>query len=152
MFAREAGGEFALRAFGGQSCNRTAYAGASTGKQIMTALIREARKYECCELIQRMLDRQLHSALIRNGSCYGALLYNEKTYRMETVYADAVVVASGGQNLLFPAEKLRPKSSMNWLSRTRAHTYPNRKRCWRNVLPQRTVFLPYTFGMKLPSL
>ena len=101
VFSREENGEVALRAFGGQSCNRTAYAGASTGKQIMTALIREARKYECSEGITRLLGRQFHSALIRDGKCFGALLYNEKERRMETVYADAVVAATGGQNLLF---------------------------------------------------
>ena len=101
MFSRNEQGEVALRALGGQSCNRTAYAGAATGKQIMTALIREARKYECGELITRMLGRQFHSALIENGNCYGALLYNEKTRHMEPVYADAVVVATGGQNVLF---------------------------------------------------
>ncbi len=101
VFTRNENGEVALRAFGGQSRNRTAYAGASTGKQIMTALIREARKYECSDMIARMLLRQFHSALIRDGKCYGALFYNEKTLKMETVYADAVVVATGGQNLLF---------------------------------------------------
>ena len=101
MFSRDERGEVALRAFGGQSRNRTAYAGASTGKQIMTALIREARKYESDNVIQRLLGRQFYSALIENGTCYGALLYNEKTRQMETVYADAVVVATGGQNLLF---------------------------------------------------
>ena len=101
MFSRDEKGEVALRAFGGQSRNRTAYAGASTGKQIMTALIREARKYESDNVIQRLLGRQFYSALIENGTCYGALLYNEKTRQMETVYADAVVVATGGQNLLF---------------------------------------------------
>lgn len=101
VFSRNENGEVALRAFGGQSRNRTAYAGASTGKQIMTALIREARKYECSETIKRLLGRQFHSALIKNGKCYGALLYNEKTCKMETVYADAVVAATGGQNLLF---------------------------------------------------
>ena len=101
MFSRDEKGEVALRAFGGQSRNRTAYAGASTGKQIMTALIREARKYEGRELITRSLGRQFYSALIKDGRCYGALLYNEKTCKIETVYADAVVVATGGQNLLF---------------------------------------------------
>ena len=45
VFSRKENGEVALRAFGGQSRNRTAYAGASTGKQIMSALIRVARKY-----------------------------------------------------------------------------------------------------------
>ena len=101
VFSREDGGEVSLRAFGGQSRNRTAYAGASTGKQIMTALIREARKYECSDVIKRLLGRQFHSALIEDGKCYGALLYNEVTGKIETVYADAVVVATGGQNLLF---------------------------------------------------
>ena len=67
----------------------------------MSALIREARKYEADEMIKRLLGRQFHSALIRDGKCYGALLYNEKTCELEAVYADAVVVATGGQNLLF---------------------------------------------------
>ena len=101
VFSRDESGDVALRAFGGQSRKRTAYAGSSTGKQIMTALIREARKYECNETITRLLGRQFHSALIENGKCYGALLYNEKTCKLETVYADAVVAATGGQNLLF---------------------------------------------------
>ena len=101
VFSRDEKGDVALRAFGGQSRNRTAYAGASTGKQIVTALVREARKHECNEVIKRLLGRQFHSALIKNGKCYGALLYNEKTQKLETVYADAVVMATGGQNLLF---------------------------------------------------
>lgn len=101
VFSRDENGDVALRAFGGQSRNRTAYAGASTGKQIMTALIREARRYECEQVLTRLLGRQFHSALVRDGVCYGALLYNETTCKLETVYADAVVVATGGQNLLF---------------------------------------------------
>ena len=101
VFSRDDNGEVALRAFGGQSKNRTAYAGASTGKQIMTALIREARKYECNGVIERRLGMHFHSALIQDGKCYGALFYNEKERKIETVFADAVVMATGGQNLLF---------------------------------------------------
>ena len=101
VFSRTENGEVAQRAFGGQSRNRTAYAGASTGKQIMSALIRAARKYECQNMINRLLGRQFYSALIKDNKCYGALLYNEKECKIETVYADAVVVATGGQNVLF---------------------------------------------------
>ena len=101
VFTRDEKNKVALRAFGGQSRNRTAYAGASTGKQIMTALIREARKHECRDTIVRLLGRQFHSALIENGKCYGALLYNEITRKTEAFYADAVVAATGGQNVLF---------------------------------------------------
>ena len=101
VFTRDADGTPALRAFGGQSRNRTAYAGAATGKQLMSALIREARRFEAAGMLVRCLGRQFYSALIRDGRCYGALLYNEKEKGMETVYADAVVIATGGQNLLF---------------------------------------------------
>ena len=101
MFSRDENGEVVLRALGGQSCNRTTYAGASTGKQIMTALIREARKHEACGTITRLMGRQFYSALIEAGKCYGAILYNEKTRQMETVYANAMVVATGGQNGIF---------------------------------------------------
>lgn len=101
VFSRDENGEVSLRAFGGQSKNRTAYAGASTGKQIMSALIREARKYEGNGVINRLLGRHFHSAFISGGKCYGALLYNEKERKLESVFADAVVVATGGQNLLF---------------------------------------------------
>ena len=101
VFSRDKNGEIALRALGGQSHNRTVYAGASTGKQIMSALIREARKYEASDVIKRLIGRQFYSALIGDGKCYGALLYNEKICEIEVVYADAVVMATGGQNLLF---------------------------------------------------
>lgn len=101
VFSRDNNGEVSLRAFGGQSKNRTAYAGASTGKQIMTALIRETRKYEDKNVVKRLLGRHFHSALIEDGKCYGATLYNEKEQKLETVLVDAVVIATGGQNLLF---------------------------------------------------
>lgn len=101
VFTRDREKKVALRAFGGQSRNRTAYAGASTGKQIMTALIREVRKYEGTDQIHRLTGRQFYSALLADGTCYGVLLYNEITQKLEAEYADAVVIATGGQNLLF---------------------------------------------------
>ena len=101
IFSRDESGKLSLRAIGGHSKKRTAYAGASTGKQIMSALIRRARKYESEGVINRLLYRSFHSALIDNGKCYGAIFYNEKDKALETVYADAVVMATGGQNLLF---------------------------------------------------
>ena len=101
LFSRDQQGQIILRALGGQSQNRTAYAGAATGKQIMSALIREARRQECQGIIRRLLGRHFHSALIWDNKCYGALLYNEQTRKLEKVYADAVVAATGGQNVLF---------------------------------------------------
>ncbi|MGN0808112.1 MAG: FAD-binding protein [Candidatus Coproplasma sp.] len=101
VFTRDSNGLIDLRAFGGQSHRRTAYSGASTGKQIVTALVHEARKYECMGLIERRLNLNFHSALIEQGECFGALLYNSVTRTLESIFADAVVMATGGQNGIF---------------------------------------------------
>lgn len=101
VFTRESSGNVARRAFGGQSRKRTVYAGASTGKQIVTALVQEARKWECEGRIDRRLGLVFHSALISGGVCYGALFYCGKTKSLVPLFADAMVIASGGQNCLF---------------------------------------------------
>lgn len=101
VFTRDSRGVIYRRSFGGQRHPRTAYSGTSTGKQIVTALVQEARKYECLGLLQRRLNLQFHSALIEDGICHGALFYNEFTLKMEAIAADFVVMATGGQNNLF---------------------------------------------------
>ena len=101
VFSVDNVGRPSRRAFGGQSHKRTCFCGASTGKQIVSALVMEARRYEAAGLIKRRLWSCFHSALIRNGKCCGALLYDESTGKLEAVYADAVVIATGGQNSVF---------------------------------------------------
>ena len=101
VFTRDKDGRIDRRAFGGQTFDRTCYCGASTGKQIVTALVMETRRYEAAGLVERRLWTDFHSALIRDGICYGALLYNEAFQSLEPVTADCVVMATGGQNALF---------------------------------------------------
>ena len=101
VFSTDEKGKVKQRAFGGQSHKRTCYCGASTGKQIVTALVMEARRYEAMGLIKRLLWMDFHSALIRDGVCYGAIFYNEARAELEMLTADYVVIATGGQNSLF---------------------------------------------------
>lgn len=89
------------RAFGGQSHKRTYYCGSATGKQIVSALAMECRRYEAFGMITRRLRCSFHSALIWDGAAYGALLYDEASARLEACYADFLVMATGGQNALF---------------------------------------------------
>jgi succinate dehydrogenase / fumarate reductase flavoprotein subunit len=89
------------RAFGGQSKRRTYYCGSSTGKQIVSALVMEVRRYEALGLIERRLWSYFHSALIEDEVCYGAILFDEISRKLEAVCADALVMATGGQNALF---------------------------------------------------
>lgn len=90
-----------VRAFGGQSRKRTVYAGASTGKQIVTALTHKCLEYEISEKIETHLGLYFHSALIHDNRCYGALFFNPRSNCLVSFYADAVVFATGGQNKLF---------------------------------------------------
>ena len=101
VFNRDQNGEIDRRAFGGQRFKRTAFAGASTGKQIVTALIQKAREFEKAGLIERRIGLNFHSALIENGKCYGAIFYSQTDRALETIYADAMIIATGGQNSLF---------------------------------------------------
>ena len=73
VFSRRSDGEIAQRDFGGQSKRRTAYAGASTGKQIVTALVQKCRELEIAGTVERRLGLTFHSALIEDGVCYGAV-------------------------------------------------------------------------------
>lgn len=101
VFTTESDGSVCRRAFGGQSHRRTCYCGSATGKQIVTALVMEARRYEGLGLIKRRLWTDFYCTLIRDGVCYGALFYNEATGAPEIITADSVVIATGGQNALF---------------------------------------------------
>ena len=89
------------RSFGGQRYKRTWYCGTSTGKQIVSALVMETRRFEASGLITRRLWSCFHSALLKDGVCHGVLLFDEATGGLEAVTADAVVIATGGQNALF---------------------------------------------------
>lgn len=100
VFSRE-NEKIARRAFGGQSRIRTCFAGASTGKQIVSGLVIKCRKYESDGQIKRLHLRHFYSALIAEGKCFGVLLLNEITGALEPVYGNAVVFATGGLNLLF---------------------------------------------------
>lgn len=101
MFSRGGSGEIAQRAFGGQSRKRTAYAGASTGRQIVSALIQKCREYEISGMIERRTGLDFHSAVIHDGSCCGAVFTETMSGRPVCITADAVIMATGGMNRLF---------------------------------------------------
>ncbi len=101
VFTTDGSGRPVRRAFGGQSHRRTYYCGTSTGKQIVSSLVMEARRYEAKGMISRRLWCCFHSALIRDGVCYGAVVFDESRRMLEAIYGDALIIATGGQNALF---------------------------------------------------
>lgn len=101
-FTRDENGNVDQRYFGGQKKQRTAYAGARTGKQVVTAINTLLRKYEHENLVQRHIGwRFLSLQLNDEGECVGAILINEFTDEIKSFKADSVVIASGGMNKIF---------------------------------------------------
>ncbi|MEG1577864.1 MAG: FAD-dependent oxidoreductase [Oscillospiraceae bacterium] len=101
VFSRDKQGNLMTRAFGGQSKKRTVFSGTSTGKQIVSALNRQVRYYE----VKGQITRRLHTFFVRgaieNGSIYGAFCFDTVENEVLFVAGDAVVMACGGQNILF---------------------------------------------------
>ncbi|MBQ5534332.1 MAG: FAD-binding protein, partial [Lachnospiraceae bacterium] len=65
------------RAFGGQSHKRTYYCGSSTGKQIVSALVMEARRFEATGMITRRLKYSSCMHLLRNEEVRRLLFYKK---------------------------------------------------------------------------
>ncbi len=101
VFSVDKDGKLMKRAFGGQSFRRTYYCGSATGKQIVSALVMELRRYEAEGIVERKLWSCFYSALIKDGRCYGVILFDETKNGLVVETADAVVMAVGGQNAMF---------------------------------------------------
>ncbi len=90
------------RRFGGTLFKRTAFAGATTGQQLLYSLDEQARRwgaeglvdfYEGWDYLGPVLDDE--------GRCRGAIAQNLVTMEIRSFKADAVVVATGGCGLLY---------------------------------------------------
>ena len=101
VFNRKEDRTLDARYFGGQEKKRTVYAGAATGKLIVTALVRKCRELEAKGMISRRIGLNFYQALIKDNQCYGAVFYNHIDSTVEAIYADNTVVATGGMNRLF---------------------------------------------------
>ncbi|MDR2782902.1 MAG: FAD-binding protein [Treponema sp.] len=89
-----------LRYFGGQKIKRTAFARSGTGKQLMSAVIQEVRKYEARGLITRY-DRHVFAGLLRDGNgCTGCVVRD--TFSGEPLHLrGCVVISTGGMHGIF---------------------------------------------------
>ena len=101
-FTRDENGNADLRYFGGQKNRRTAYAGARTGKQIVTSLVNECRKREVEGKVMRFTSFRFTSLIFTDkNECVGISCIDENTSEIKSFIGDAVIIATGGLNKLF---------------------------------------------------
>ncbi len=90
------------RRFGGTLFKRTAFAGATTGQQLLYALDEQVRRWEVeGKVTKHEFWDFLEPILDANGRCRGAVAQDMVTMEIRAFPADAVIIASGGCGLIF---------------------------------------------------
>lgn len=101
MFNRTPEGLLDLRRFGGTQKRRTAFAGATTGQQLLYALDEQVRAQEVSGMVCRYEFWTFVSAILDEGACKGIVAQDLASMEIRAFPADAVVVATGGCGAIF---------------------------------------------------
>ena len=101
-FNRTSEGLLDFRRFGGTLHHRTAFAGASTGQQLLYALDEQVRRYEHDGLV-RKYEYWEYLSFIKDeqGACRGIVALDLRTMEIEAFAADAVCLATGGPGIVY---------------------------------------------------
>ncbi|OLB41114.1 MAG: succinate dehydrogenase flavoprotein subunit [Acidobacteria bacterium 13_2_20CM_57_17] len=102
MFNRTPEGLLDYRRFGGTLYHRTAFAGATTGQQLLYALDEQVRRHEAEGKVKKFEGATFLSAVIDGGGvCRGICAMDLRTMEIKTFAADAVIFATGGNGAIF---------------------------------------------------
>lgn len=102
MFNRTPEGFLDFRRFGGTKYHRTAFAGATTGQQLLYALDEQARRQEVAGLVTKYEHWEFLSAVIDDeGVCRGITAQDLRSMEIKSFSADAVILATGGPGIIF---------------------------------------------------
>ncbi|MGA9289951.1 MAG: succinate dehydrogenase flavoprotein subunit [Anaerobacillus sp.] len=102
MFNRTPEGLLDFRRFGGTQHHRTAFAGATTGQQLLYALDEQVRRHEVAGLVTKYEGWEFLSAILDDeGTCRGVVGENLTTSEIRSFEADAVIMATGGPGIIF---------------------------------------------------
>ncbi|HET6169492.1 MAG TPA: succinate dehydrogenase flavoprotein subunit [Terracidiphilus sp.] len=101
-FNRTPEGLLDFRRFGGTLYNRTAFAGATTGQQLLYALDEQVRRYEAEDRVKKYEGWEFLSAILDGkGVCRGITAMDLRTMELRAFSADAVILATGGIGAIF---------------------------------------------------
>lgn len=102
MFNRTPEGLLDFRRFGGTLYHRTAFAGATTGQQLLYALDEQVRRFEAEDKVHKFEGWTFLSAVIDESRvCRGICAMDLRTMEVRTFPADAVLFCTGGIGAIF---------------------------------------------------
>jgi succinate dehydrogenase / fumarate reductase flavoprotein subunit len=101
-FSRTAEGIMDQRLFGGVKNRRTAFAGATTGQQLLYAVDEQVRYQESLGKVTKHEDWEFLSLVLDDrGVCRGITAMNLHDMKVHVFRADAVILATGGLGLIY---------------------------------------------------
>ena len=101
-FNRTPEGLLDYRRFGGTLYHRTAFAGATTGQQLLYALDEQVRRHESEGRVQKREGQTFLSAVLDDvGICRGICAMDLRSMEVKTYPADAVIFCTGGIGAIF---------------------------------------------------
>jgi succinate dehydrogenase / fumarate reductase, flavoprotein subunit len=101
-FNRTPEGLLDFRRFGGTLYNRTAFAGATTGQQLLYALDEQVRRYESEGKVKKYEHWEFLSAVVDSkGICRGICAMDLRSMEVRIFPADAIIIATGGIGAIF---------------------------------------------------
>jgi succinate dehydrogenase / fumarate reductase flavoprotein subunit len=100
-FAREYGGLLDNRSFGGAQVSRTFYARGQTGQQLLLGAYGALSRQIHNDNVQMFSRHEMLDVVIIDGKARGIVTRNLRTGKLESHFAHAVVIASGGYGNAF---------------------------------------------------
>jgi succinate dehydrogenase flavoprotein subunit len=97
-WSREPDGRIAVRAFGGMSVNRTAFAADKTGFHLLHTLFQTSLKYD---RIVRYDEFFVTKLLVEDGRCSGVAAIDLRDSEVRCISARAVILCTGGLGRIF---------------------------------------------------
>jgi len=122
------------RRFGGTLYKRTAFAGATTGQQLLYALDEQVRRWEVEGKVRKWEFWDfLGPVLDDTGRCHGAICQDLVTMQFKAFPAAAVVLATGGNGLIYG------RSTMSMVCTGSAVSRAYQAGAWYGLLPRGAV-------------
>ena len=100
-FAREYGGLLDNRSFGGVQVSRTFYARGQTGQQLLIGAYQALERQIAAGTVKMHTRHEMLELIVADGKARGVVIRDMVSGEIETHYADAVVLASGGYGNVF---------------------------------------------------
>ncbi|HWJ54121.1 MAG TPA: FAD-dependent oxidoreductase, partial [Propionibacteriaceae bacterium] len=100
-FAREYGGLLDNRSFGGVQVSRTFYARGQTGQQLLLGAYQALERQVAAGTVDLYTRHEMLELIVVDGRARGVVVRDLVTGDIETHFADAVVLATGGYSNVF---------------------------------------------------